>query len=316
MVKSNIGQYNFIKEFPDLLQEWDYSKNIKPPELYFKSSKDKVWWICGKDHSWQTAIYYRTGLKQNCPFCMNKKACSDNCLLTKYPKLCQEWNYQKNILSPQEVLPGSKKKVWWKCKDCNFEWRAIIGDRVRGTKCTRCNYGYTLRERENIYNHDKTEKICKTCDRMLKLDNFRLKGNRTKGFYENNICRQCDAANIRDYRLTDKGIAAEIVRRTKYLSKKNKLNFDLTVDWVYNRLIKIDWKCELTKLPMRKNREKVSVKHEGFMWDAISIDKIVPQLGYIKSNVRFVLNIINLFKHKGDDERMYMLADALLKNKG
>lgn len=51
------------------------------------------------------------------------------------------------------------------------------------------------------------------------------------------------------------------------------------------------------------------------MWDSISIDKINPKLGYIKSNVRFVLNIINLFKHKGTDEYMYMLAEKLLENR-
>lgn len=310
-----LSKFNLEREDLQILNTWDYSKNNKPPNLYFRSSKDRVWWICDRNHSWQASIFARSIVGQGCPYCANKKACSDNCLLTINPNLCEEWNYDKNTLLPNQVLPYSKKKVWWKCKDCNFEWQAIICDRSNGTKCTRCNYGYTLRDRSLIYSEDKLQKQCKICEHMLNLYEFRLKGNKQKGYWENNICRKCDAAKIKDYRLTDKGIAAEIVRRTKYVSKKNNLKFDLTVDWILERLNNICWNCELTGLPMRKNREKVSDKHEGFMWDSISIDKIIPENGYIKTNVRFTLNIINLFKHKGTDERMYMLASKLLENR-
>jgi hypothetical protein len=93
------------------------------------------------------------------------------------------------------------------------------------------------------------------------------------------------------------------------------LPFDLDKEWVLIRLNEIDWKCELTGMPMQKRRNNLEHRRTGFQWDSISIDKVVPSKGYVKSNVRFVLNQINLFKQDGDDNRMFMLAEALLRNK-
>jgi len=144
---------------------------------------------------------------------------------------------------------------------------------------------------------------------------FRIKVNNQKGYWENNVCKHCDYNLVKDYRLTDKGIAAEIVRRTKYISKKENIPFDLDRDWVLNRLNSINWNCEMTGLPMLKRRDNLEHRKTGFQWNSISIDKIVPSLGYVKNNVRFILNQINSFKQDGDDERLYMLAECLIKHR-
>ena len=37
---------------------------------------------------------------------------------TKNKKLCQEWNYEKNInITPKDITEFSLKKVWWKCNE-------------------------------------------------------------------------------------------------------------------------------------------------------------------------------------------------------
>lgn len=204
--------------------------------------------------------------------------------------------------------------MWWKCVN-GHEWRAWIGDRVGGTKCTQCAYGYVIRNRENIYSVDGYQKCCKVCGDWYDLSSFRIKGNNQKGHYENNVCRKCDGNLVKDYRLTDKGIAAEIVRLTKYVSKKETLPFDLDKDWVLGKLNEIGWKCELTGIPMQKRRDNLEHRGTGFQWDSISIDKIIPNNGYTKSNIRFVLNQINVFRQDGGDDRMYLLAEVLLRNK-
>ncbi len=299
-----------IKE-PELCLQWNYEKNNSLPENFFRSSNFKVWWICEKKHEWQAGIHARVFNKNNCPFCANKKACSDNCLETLHPEISLEWDLNKNILKPSDVLPNTKQKVWWKCNK-GHEWKAWISDRVRGTKCTQCNYKFSIRDRKDIYNEDKTKKCCKNCEQFLELSNFRIRGNNSKGYWENNICKKCDYLLVKDYRLTDKGIAAEIVRRTKYVSKKENIPFDLDKEWVLNKLISIDWRCELTGLSMFKRRDNLDHNNSGFQWNSISIDKIIPSLGYTKNNVRFILNQINCFKQDGDDSRLYMLAEALL----
>lgn len=66
-----------------------------------------------------------------CPYCNGKRVLKGfNDLQTVNPTLALEWNYEKNCLSPDEVLPSSNKKVWWRCKR-NHEWEANINNRNR-----------------------------------------------------------------------------------------------------------------------------------------------------------------------------------------
>lgn len=66
---------------------------------------------------------------------------------------------------------------------------------------------------------------------------------------------------------------------------------------------------------MRSVKNDVDEMYSGFYWNSISVDRINPNGGYLKKNVRFLLNQINIFKQNGPDSRMYELAEALLKNK-
>lgn len=162
------------------------------------------------------------------------------------------------------------------------------------------------------YNEDHSKKICFKCKNMLEVKLFRIrekKQGRGKGKYINNICRKCEHLMVEDYRRTECGVAAEIVRRTKYVCKKEKLPFDLDKEWVLNRLNSISWKCELTGLSMSP---KGFSKSSGFKWDSISTDRLDPSGGYTKSNIRFILNQINVFRQNHSDDQMYMLAQALL----
>lgn len=38
-------------------------------------------------------------------------------MLCNNKKLMEEWNYNRNILNPNDLVCGSHKKVWWKCKN-------------------------------------------------------------------------------------------------------------------------------------------------------------------------------------------------------
>src|SRR5205807_973014 len=69
--------------------------------------------------------------------------CSHNNLLVSYPKICDEWYYEKNDKTPQEYLPYSHAKVWWKCKrnpcGCHI-WPAKIYSRSNGKNdCPYCS---------------------------------------------------------------------------------------------------------------------------------------------------------------------------------
>ena len=64
-----IGYNDLKSQYPELMKEWNYSKNTINPEDVSYGSDYKVWWICPKGHEWQTNIYFRTHNKYGCPIC-------------------------------------------------------------------------------------------------------------------------------------------------------------------------------------------------------------------------------------------------------
>lgn len=55
------------------------------------------------------------------------------------PDLVKEWHPTKNApIKPQELTPGSGKKIWWICSE-GHEWQAVVYSRSRGSGCPDCN---------------------------------------------------------------------------------------------------------------------------------------------------------------------------------
>lgn len=133
--------HNLARLFPDLLNEWCYEKNTSlDPEKITPYSHQKVWWRCSKGHEWLTGIAYRTKQKSGCPYCSGKFVGSDNSLAILHPELAREWHSEKNgNLTPNDVSPGTDRKVWWLC-DKGHSWEAAICHRTSNTKATGCPY--------------------------------------------------------------------------------------------------------------------------------------------------------------------------------
>ena len=66
------------------------------------------------------------------------KATQEYNLEVIHPKVSKEWHKTKNNpLTPKEVTPGSKKKVWWQCNK-GHAWEAQVTSRSRGSGCPKC----------------------------------------------------------------------------------------------------------------------------------------------------------------------------------
>lgn len=133
-----------ITENPRLIEEWDWEKNgelgLNPEEITAGSNK-KAWWVCKEGHKWSAIIANRTKGRK-CPYCSNKIVIAGiNDLQTKFPEIAAEWHPTKNEkLTPDMVLHGSDKKVWWQCNKCGHEWSTKIYHRTKknGTGCPEC----------------------------------------------------------------------------------------------------------------------------------------------------------------------------------
>ena len=140
---NRVTNLNSLKsKYPELLKSWDYNKNnIQPDEISY-GSDTKVWWLCliNQEHSWQTTIYNRIQGK-SCPFCVGQKLHKSNSLAYNYPELSKEFHPNKNgVLTTDEIIAGSSKKVWWKCdKGNDHEWYSSVVNRIKGNGCPICS---------------------------------------------------------------------------------------------------------------------------------------------------------------------------------
>ncbi|MBR4314064.1 MAG: zinc-ribbon domain-containing protein, partial [Lachnospiraceae bacterium] len=149
---------------------WNYSKNIGvTPKDVTKGSAKKFWWVCEKGHEWQSTIAHRTTMHRGCPYCSGRLPIKgETDLLTLYPSLASEWNYEKNgNLLPSEVTTGTPSKVWWLCKE-GHEWIAGIAHRTKeGTNCPYCSGSKTERL---VYAYLKELQIPFTAEKKFEQD--------------------------------------------------------------------------------------------------------------------------------------------------
>lgn len=135
------GYNDLLSQNPELTKEWNYEKNseLKPSDIHYNSMK-KVWWKCSScGYEWMTTVFNRNQKNYQCPVCSNHTvAAGINDLATTNPELIKEWDYEKNTRTPQDVVAGSAKKVWWKCQN-GHSWQAEIRSRVKGRKCPYCD---------------------------------------------------------------------------------------------------------------------------------------------------------------------------------
>lgn len=139
------GENDLATVCPGLMEEWDWEKNALGPENYMRASNKKVWWKCGYGHAWNGWIFDRTKNGSGCPYCAGTRpSAGENDLKTVCPDLMKEWDFEKNEKAPENYLPASNKKVWWKCKN-GHGWNAAIANRAKGTKCPYCTNRMLMR---------------------------------------------------------------------------------------------------------------------------------------------------------------------------
>lgn len=148
-VKTLAGENDLLTMNPEIAKEWNYEKNnIKPSDVTSGSNK-LVWWRCEEGHEWKASIKSRTN-GEKCPYCSNKKVLFGyNDLYTYSVKenrldLINEFDNEKNALSLEDITPGSKKKVWWKCPN-GHSYQATAYRRVNGSGCGVCSHNILLK---------------------------------------------------------------------------------------------------------------------------------------------------------------------------
>lgn len=127
------GKTDLASQYPELAAQWHRTKNGDlTPEAVLPGSHRKVWWICEKGHVWQSAVKSRVS-GCGCPVCADRKvAPGENDLAATAPLLAAQWCAEKNgLLTPLDVVAGTRRKVWWRCEKGHV-WQATIASRTSG----------------------------------------------------------------------------------------------------------------------------------------------------------------------------------------
>lgn len=120
--------------------EWAEDLNEKTPAQLTTYSREKVWWRCVNDHTWQATPEGRAVRGRGCPYCRKHKIIPGKTdLATIVPEASLLWDYEKNRdFSPHEISPRSRAKVCWRC-DRGHSWQAqIYNVAFAGSRCPYC----------------------------------------------------------------------------------------------------------------------------------------------------------------------------------
>ena len=129
--------------FPDIAREWHPTKNDRTPSEVTSGSGYRAWWKCSGDptHVWLTTVDARTADNSACPYCSGRLPSPSSSLATQHPAIAKQWDHDRNRpLTPDQVRPGSSKRVWWRCpKGPDHVWSTSIANRTGlGTGCPAC----------------------------------------------------------------------------------------------------------------------------------------------------------------------------------
>lgn len=97
-------------QYPKLLDEWDYEKNVPLlPDYFSRGSNQKVWWKCKNGHSWQAQISNRCN-GTGCPKCKMKS------VVMLDPETLEEIKYYESTILASKELGITSSNILAVCK--------------------------------------------------------------------------------------------------------------------------------------------------------------------------------------------------------
>ena len=145
--------------YPELAFEWSANNLPLKPIMFACNSNKAVWWKGKCGHEWKARIADRTK-GHGCPYCAGKILPGFNDLATTNPELMLEWS-GRNEVDPTWYSKNSVLSVWWKCKVCGNEWKAVIATKVKGTECPFCRHELSKQHYRVLLESKKRERYLK-----------------------------------------------------------------------------------------------------------------------------------------------------------
>jgi hypothetical protein len=184
----------------------------------------------------------------------------------------------------------------------------LIKTKVENNKILyRC---YSCKDFKNIEwfyegtNHFKKEQYqCRLCKRESAM----------KSYFKNDVNRKMTAKR-REWTEEDKILNNErqkfyywnrIKKRLLYLAKERSKKYNIPFN-ITSKDIILPELCPYLNVPFQKGTK-------DYKWYTYSIDKIIPELGYVKGNIQVITYLANTMKNKATKEELINFAKNILK---
>lgn len=132
--------------YPELAKEWHPTLNgdLTPYDITPSSEKHKVWWLCDKNHHYDSLVGDRK-IGNGCPYCINKRVWLNfNNVGFTHPHIIPL------LLNPEDgnkYTFGSAQKVKFKCECGNVLNKPLISVINQGLCCPKCSDGVSFGEK-------------------------------------------------------------------------------------------------------------------------------------------------------------------------
>ena len=161
-------------------------------------------------------------------------------------------------------------------------------------------------------------KICTICNKRKRNSSFYVDSKTKTGL--RSCCKKCFRARYKyvhskkknetwkKYARSRKGQITLLLNNARDRAKRKNLPFDLDIDWLS---LKLDiGKCELSGISF----EQEIVKQYRSNPFGASIDRIDPNLGYVKTNCRLICFCVNMARSDWGDEILFKMARGIINN--
>jgi len=158
-------------------------------------------------------------------------------------------------------------------------------------------------------------KKCLVCGAIKDRSQFRMRHKLIENKSENylgSVCRPCEQSGVDVYRNSWRGIAADMVRRSRYRARKSGMEFDIDKVFVFSLMEKNDFCCDSTGIALRRLHTGQPYR-EPF---TASLDRIDSTRGYVRSNVHVVCNWYNWAKSSLGEEDFERLVQGYATKRG
>ena len=155
-------------------------------------------------------------------------------------------------------------------------------------------------------------KRCSNCGGVKPLDQFRAIRHKDGRKSHWPVCLECKPVyqKFQDARYRNNRYFNYIYNIIRTRAKSKKIPFDLTPKFIEELYNQQSGLCGVTGLPMNFDRSNMK---DGYRNPYMaSLDRIVPALGYVQGNVRWVLFAINVAMGNWGEKFFSKLAEAYL----